>query len=136
MTQFSKKRGVQFLGKFFLRAIFGGGGPKSGVKKISTPPTKFFFWTPLKKKILEKNYEKKISKKNFEKKILKKIFGKKNLEKIFLENFFLEIFFLDKLCNSFKFVSVLLSASVERVGVSRMRDFYKSSSEGATYKKV
>ena len=41
----------------------------------------------------------------------------------FLFSFFL-IFFKDKSCNLFKFVSVLLSASVERVGVSRMRDFY------------
>ena len=32
-------------------------------------------------------------------------------------------FFLDKSRNLFKFVSVLLSASVERVCVSRMRDF-------------
>ena len=32
-------------------------------------------------------------------------------------------FLLDKSRNLFKFVSVLLSASVERVGVSRMRDF-------------
>ena len=31
----------------------------------------------------------------------------------------------DKLRNLFKFVSVLLSASVKRVGVSRMRDFLK-----------
>ena len=30
----------------------------------------------------------------------------------------------DKSCNLFKFVSVLLSASVERVGVSRMWDFF------------
>ena len=30
----------------------------------------------------------------------------------------------DKSRNLFKFVSVLLSASVERVGVSRMRDFF------------
>ena len=30
----------------------------------------------------------------------------------------------DKSRNLFKFVSVLLSESVERVGVSRMRDFY------------
>ena len=30
---------------------------------------------------------------------------------------------IDKSRNLFKFVSVLLSASVERVGVSRMRDF-------------
>ena len=30
----------------------------------------------------------------------------------------------DKSCNLFKFVSVLLSASVERVGVSRIRDFF------------
>ena len=36
-------------------------------------------------------------------------------------NFFL--LFLDKSRNLFKFVSVLLSALVERVGVSRMRDF-------------
>ena len=39
-------------------------------------------------------------------------------------NFFLIIFFKDKSRNLFKFVSVLLSASVERVGVSRMRDFF------------
>ena len=32
---------------------------------------------------------------------------------------------LDKLRNLFKFVSVLLSASVEKVGFSRMRDFLK-----------
>ena len=37
---------------------------------------------------------------------------------------FLNFFFKDKSCNRFKFVSVLLSASVERVGVSRMRDFF------------
>ena len=36
-------------------------------------------------------------------------------------NFF--FFFKDKSRNLFKFVSVLLSASVERGGVSRMRDF-------------
>ena len=35
------------------------------------------------------------------------------------------IFFLDKSRKLFKFVSVLLSASVKRVGVSRMRDFVK-----------
>ena len=33
--------------------------------------------------------------------------------------------FLDKSRNLFKFLPVLLSASVDRVGVSRMRDFYK-----------
>ena len=33
-------------------------------------------------------------------------------------------FFIDKSRNLFKFVLVLLSASVEIVGVSRMRDFY------------
>ena len=33
-------------------------------------------------------------------------------------------FFLDKSRNLSKFVSVLLSASVERVGVSRIRDFF------------
>ena len=38
--------------------------------------------------------------------------------------FFLFIFLKDKSCNLFNFVSVLLSASVERVGVSRMRDFF------------
>ena len=38
-------------------------------------------------------------------------------------NFFESIFFFDKSCNVFKFLSVLLSASVKRVGVSRMRDF-------------
>ena len=32
-------------------------------------------------------------------------------------------FFIDKSRDLFKFVSVLLSASVERVGVSSMRDF-------------
>ena len=31
----------------------------------------------------------------------------------------------DKSCNLLKIVSVLLSASVERVGVSRMRDFFR-----------
>ena len=31
---------------------------------------------------------------------------------------------IDKSCNLFKFLLVLLSASVERVGVSRMRDFF------------
>ena len=36
----------------------------------------------------------------------------------------------DKSSNLFKFVSVLISASVERVGVSRMRDFlYKTCIE-------
>ena len=35
----------------------------------------------------------------------------------------LAMFFKDKSRNLFKFVSVLLSASVERVGVSRVRDF-------------
>ena len=39
---------------------------------------------------------------------------------------FCGIFFIDKSCNLFKFVSVLLSASVERVGVSRMLDFFYS----------
>ena len=34
------------------------------------------------------------------------------------------IIFYDKSRNLFKFVFVLLSASVQRVGVSRMRDFY------------
>ena len=58
--------------EIFLRAILEG-GPKSRVKKISTPPQIFFFWTPLKKNFLEK----KIWKKNFEKKILKKKFWKK-----------------------------------------------------------
>ena len=38
--------------------------------------------------------------------------------------FFLSFFLLDKSCYLSKFVSVLLSASVERVGVSRMRDFF------------
>ena len=38
---------------------------------------------------------------------------------------FTAIFFLlDKSRNLFQFVSVLLSASVERVGVSRIRDFF------------
>ena len=32
----------------------------------------------------------------------------------------------DKSCNLFKFVSVLLSASVKRVGVSRMRYFFQN----------
>ena len=32
-------------------------------------------------------------------------------------------FMINKSCNLFKFVSVLISASVKRVGVSRMRDF-------------
>ena len=36
---------------------------------------------------------------------------------------YIYIFFKDKSRNLFKFVSVLLSASVERVGVSCMRDF-------------
>ena len=40
---------------------------------------------------------------------------------------FLFIFFLDKSRNLLKFVSVLLSASVERVGVTRMRDFFTES---------
>ena len=46
---------------------------------------------------------------------------KKNLDspQIFLTAFF----FIDKSRNLFKIVSVLLSALVERVGVSRMRDF-------------
>ena len=35
-------------------------------------------------------------------------------------------FFIDKSRNLLKFVLVLLSASVERVGVSRMRDFFLS----------
>ena len=45
-------------------------------------------------------------------------------------NFFYRIFFLlqDKSRNLFKFVSVLLSPSVERVGVSHMRDFLKNDS--------
>ena len=34
----------------------------------------------------------------------------------------------DKSCNRFKFVLVLLSASVERVGVSCMRDFFQGIS--------
>ena len=38
--------------------------------------------------------------------------------------FFFFFFFQDKSCNLFKFVSVLISASVERVGVSCMRDFF------------
>ena len=42
------------------------------------------------------------------------------LPKFFWWHFFLK----DKSHNLFKFVSVLLSASVERVGVSRMRDFF------------
>ena len=37
---------------------------------------------------------------------------------------FLTVFLRDNSHNLFKFVSVLLSASVERVGVSRMRDFF------------
>ena len=44
-----------------------------------------------------------------------------NFQKIAQSQYFF-IFFLDKSCNLFKFESVL-SASVERVGVSRMRDF-------------
>ena len=36
---------------------------------------------------------------------------------------YIYFFFVDKSRNLFKFVLVLLSASVERVGVSRMRDF-------------
>ena len=38
--------------------------------------------------------------------------------------FWPHFFFKDKSRILFKFVSVLLSAAVERVGVSRMRDFY------------
>ena len=41
---------------------------------------------------------------------------------------FLKEFFLDKSHNLFKFVSVLLSASVERVGVSRLRNFFLEAS--------
>ena len=40
---------------------------------------------------------------------------------------------LDKYRNLFKFVSVLLSASVERFGVSRMRDFYLSTTNRSIY---
>ena len=44
---------------------------------------------------------------------------------IFLTAFlFYFIFLIDKSRNLLKFVSVLLSASVKRVGVSRMRDFF------------
>ena len=35
----------------------------------------------------------------------------------------MKLFILDKSCNLFKFVSILISTSVKRVGVSRMRDF-------------
>ena len=38
---------------------------------------------------------------------------------------FFSLFVLDKSRNLSKFVSGLLSASVERVGVSRMRDFHR-----------
>ena len=57
---------------------------------------------------------------------LKKKFLKKKLWKNFFGFFFFffSISKKDKSCNRFKFVSVLLSASVERVGVSRMRDFF------------
>ena len=37
---------------------------------------------------------------------------------------------IDKSRDLFKFVSVLLSASVERVGVSRMRDFFSRFVDG------
>ena len=40
-----------------------------------------------------------------------------------LGNFFV-LYLFYKSCNLFKFLLVLLSASVERVGVSRMQDFY------------
>ena len=43
---------------------------------------------------------------------------------------FILFFYKDKSCNLLKFVLVLLSASVERVGVSRMRNFFiKGSAE-------
>ena len=42
---------------------------------------------------------------------------------------------MDKSRNLFKFVSVLLSASLERVGVSRMRDFSDKGSQIKAYYK-
>ena len=92
---FQKKGGSNFLAKFFgggskffLRAILEG-GPKSRVKKFSTPPQKNFFGKNFfGKKILEKKI---LEKKFLEKKILKKFF----LENFFLKKFFLGNFFLD-----------------------------------------
>ena len=63
------------------------------------------------------------SKKNFAQKLTATATGRGgDSPQNFLTAFF--FFFQDKSCNLFKFVSVLLSASVERVGVSRMRDFF------------